>query len=159
MSLLSVVMLASSSVIWAQSDKAKSSMRPAANAESPEEAALKEHKPPQADTARQTKAQKLSSCMRDPGCRAKLDAAKKRQDGRKPLPAATEESPEEIERKNHAPPEQAGPKPNQTSMLTPNLEKIGSFFSKLNPIQSAMAQTAFSASVSTRSPYRSQPYM
>ena len=52
MSLLSVVMLASNGVVWAQSDKGKSSLRPAAQAEKPEEAALKEHKPPQNETAR-----------------------------------------------------------------------------------------------------------
>jgi len=155
---LPLALLALSGVAEAQSDKSKSSMRPAAQAESPEEKKQKEHKPPKEKAQRQTRDKKLNSCKKNPGCRAKLDAAMKKAPGRKPLPAATEDSPEEAEHKKHAPPEHAGPRPQKRSMNSPAWEEIGSFLSKLNPIQPAMAQGTYSVFVTPSDRYSSSPF-
>ena len=155
---LPLALLALSGVAEAQSDKSMSSMRPAAQAESPEEKKQKEHKPPKEKAQRQTRDKKLNSCRKNPGCRAKLDAAMKKTPGRKPLPAATEDSPEEAEHKKHAPPEHAGPKPQKRSMLSPTWDEVGSFLSKLSPIQPAMAQGNYSVFVTPTNRFSSSPY-
>jgi hypothetical protein len=137
-------------------------VRPAAKKESPEEAQFKQlPKPvPPGQLRRPSKAELLDKCTKNPKCKAKLQAAKKRGPN-KPRPAAREESPEDKELKKlpkPTNPKARGQQPRSDLMLPDNPETLLSW---LNPFQvdSVYAQSAVSINLTPGGPYRSGSYM
>jgi len=138
-------------------------VRPAAKKERPEEAQLKKMPPPvlPGQMRRPSKAGLLDKCMKNPRCRAKFQAAKKRGPN-KPRPAAREESPEDKELKKLLKP--VNPKARRlrprSDLMLP--EDTHTLLSWLNPFQvdPVYAQSAvFSIHLTPGGPWVGQSYM
>ena len=137
-------------------------VRPAAKKESPEEAQLKQlPKPvPPGQLRRPSKAELLDKCNKNPRCKAKLQAAKKRGPN-KPRPADREESPEDKELKKLPKPinpKVRGRQPRSNLMMP---EGTNTLLSWLNPFQVApvYAQSAVSINLTPGGPYTSGSFM
>ena len=137
-------------------------VRPAAKKESPEDAQFKQlPKPvPPGQLRRPSKAELLDKCNKNPRCKAKLQAAKKRGPN-KPRPAAREESPEEKELKKlpkPVNPKARGRQPRSDLMLPENTNTLLSW---LNPFQvdSVYAQSGVSINLTPGGPYTSGSFM
>jgi hypothetical protein len=137
-------------------------VRPAAKKVSPEEAQLKQlPKPvPPGQLRRPSKAELLDKCTKNPKCKAKLQAAKKRGPN-KPRPAGREESPEDKELKKLPKPinpKARGRQPRSDLMMP---EGTNALLSWLNPFQvdSVYAQSAVSINLTPGGPYTSGSYM
>jgi len=129
----------------AQADSAKP-LRPAATAQSPEEAQLKQLPPAAQQVGRPTKAQVLSLCQQRAGCRAKLDIAQKGQKPATVRPAATSPSPEEVElKKLPAPATPVTPRRFQRSGL--GLWSLDGLLAWLNPFRPTVAEAQAAVSV------------
>jgi len=136
----------------AQADSAKP-LRPAATAQSPEGAQLKQLPAPAQQVGRPSKAELLARCQQRPTCRAKLEAAQK---GQKPAtlrPAATSPSPEVQQlKKLPAPVQPVTPRRFQRGT---SLWSLNGLLAWLNPLRPpvAEAQAGVSIYLTPQNPY------
>jgi len=110
---------------------------PPARGETPEDAALKKIPPPakKENIRRPTKAELDGECRKEPECAKQMKAAQGGSKGKKSLPAATSESPEEIELKKLPQPANMNRPPH--SEVVPS--QLDALLSRLNPIGAAEA--------------------
>lgn len=125
-------------------------LRPAATGPSPEEALQRQLPPPAKpeELRTPTQAEMENACNQNPKCRAKLEQAKQGKRPAKPLPAATEPSPEERMQQSLPPPAQGLPPMGPRSSIPGQAER---FFSWLNPFtpDQAWAQITGNATFTT----------
>jgi hypothetical protein len=133
--------------------------RPAAPGPSPEEQFQKQLPPPAKPEELKAPAQTdmESRCMQNPKCRQKLEQAKQGKRPAKPLPAATEPSPEEKLQKSLPPPAQGIPPQRPRSQVPGPMDWLFSWLDPLTPEQ-AWAQSGFNLTFTPNSRSSSSPY-